>query len=66
MSIFEGPLLVVWEAMNILPAVDLHPNSPQISRLVAEIERALCRLSAELAKDAELRNPYLNLEIVLH
>jgi hypothetical protein len=53
----HSPRGAVWEAMNILTAVDLHPNSPQISRLVAEAERALCRLTAELARDAELQNP---------
>jgi hypothetical protein len=69
MSIFKDPLLVVWEAMNILSALDIHPNSrSRIEGLVADAERALCRLTAELARDAELRNPsqHLHVEIALH
>jgi len=66
MSLNRDPLLSVWEAMNILSEVNEYINSPQIAKLVANAENALCMLTTELVRDAELQNSAQCLEMVLH
>jgi hypothetical protein len=41
MTSITDPLLVVWEAINLIIDVDFFPDAPHVSKLVAEAER-LC------------------------
>jgi len=66
MSLNKDPLLSVWEAMNILAQVNEDFNAPQIADLVANAEDALCRLTTELVRNAELQYSAQCPEIVLH
>ena len=50
----RDPLLVIWEAMNLVIEADVCSDAPQISKLVAEAEEALLRLTIEVARRAEL------------
>jgi hypothetical protein len=50
---FSDPLLVIWEAMNLLAQVDTSPDAPQLKLLLADAEGALCRLTIELAHRAK-------------
>jgi hypothetical protein len=54
MTSIKDPLLVVWEAINLVIEVDFFPDAPHVSKLVAEAEEALFRLTIELARRAEL------------
>jgi predicted ester cyclase len=56
MPFIRDPLLVVWEAMNLLAEADRYPDAPQIKRLVADAEEVLCRLTMELMRRAELQD----------
>jgi hypothetical protein len=50
----KDPLLAVWEAINLVVEADVFPDAPHVSKLVAEAEEALFRLTIELARRAEL------------
>jgi hypothetical protein len=68
MPFIGDPLLVVWEAMNLLAEEETYPDAPQIKKLLLNAEEVLCRLTMELVKCAELQNlsalqPY---KIMLH
>ena len=53
-DISQRSLLVVWEAINLVIEADVFPYAPHVSKLVAEAEEALFRLTIELARRAEL------------
>jgi len=54
MSPIRDPLLVVWEAMNLLSEVSQYSDSPQTVKLISSAERALCILTEQLIRDAEV------------
>jgi hypothetical protein len=66
MAIVKDPLLVVWEAMNLLTETGIYPDTPYIDKLLADAEGVLCQLTIELARHAELRHPCQRPKIVLH
>ncbi len=53
MPFLRDPLLVVWEAMNLLAEVDTSSDAPQLKAFLADAEGALCRLTIELARCAK-------------
>ena len=54
MSLIRDPLLVVWEAMNLLSEVSECSDSPQTAKLISSAERALCILTEQLMRDSDL------------
>jgi hypothetical protein len=52
----RDPLLVVWEAMNLLAEPDTYPDVPQIKKLLTDAEEVLYRLTIELVKCAETQD----------
>jgi len=54
MSPIRDPLLVVWEAMNLLSEVGEYYGSPETVKLISSAERALCILTEQLIRDAEV------------
>jgi hypothetical protein len=57
MHTVRDPLLVIWEAMNLLDEVGTSPDAPQLHVLLTDAEGALCRLTIELAKRAISQDP---------
>jgi len=57
-ALFRDPLLVVWEAMNLLSEVDACPDAPRIKTLITDAEAVLSRLTMELARRQKLQNQY--------
>ena len=56
MAFVKDPLLIVWEAMNLLVEVDAYPDMAQISRLLLDAELSLFQVAIELAQRANLDN----------
>jgi hypothetical protein len=56
MPLIKDPLLIVWEAMNLLAEVDTCPDTPQIKRLLSDAEGILSHLAIELARRAKLQD----------
>jgi hypothetical protein len=68
MPLFSDPLLVVWEAMNLLSQLRAYPDAPQIKALITDAETVLCRLTMELAREHNILDQDASQvnEIVLH
>ena len=68
MPFIRDPLLVVWEAMNLLAEVNTNSDIPQIKKLLSDVENVLCLLTMELVRRAELHDLYTPQprKIVLH
>lgn len=68
MPLFSNPLLVVWEAMNLLSQLSAYPDAPQIKALIRDAETVLCRLTMELAREQNILDQYASRasKIVLH
>ena len=67
MAFIRDPLFVVWEAMNLIIEADVCPDAPHVSKLIAEAEEALLRLTIELARRAELESRFSRLaNVALH
>jgi hypothetical protein len=58
MPLFSDPLLVVWEAMNLLSQLSAYPDAPQIKALITDAETVLCRLTMELAREQNIPDRY--------
>ena len=50
----RNPLLVIWEAMNLLAEMNVCLDAPQIKNLLSDAEGVVCRLTMELAMRAKL------------
>ena len=48
MAYTKDPVVIVWEAMNLLTEVDILSEKPEISKIRADAERILIRLIIEL------------------
>jgi hypothetical protein len=48
----RDPLLVIWEAMNLLAEMNMYLDAPQIKKLLSDVEGVVCRLTMELAMRA--------------
>ena len=49
----RDPLLVIWQAMNLLDEINVYLDAPQIKKLLSDAEGLVCRLSVPLAQQAE-------------
>jgi hypothetical protein len=51
-ALIKDPMLVVWEAMNLLAEVRVSPDTTGISKMLAEAETALFDIVSALAQRA--------------
>jgi hypothetical protein len=62
----RDPLLVIWEAMNLLAEMNMYLDAPQIKKLLSDAEGVVCRLTMELAMRGKLQDPFESNKITLH
>ena len=56
MAFTEDPVLIVWEAMNLLTEVDRLSELPEISKMRADAEMILIHLITELMQRSDNRD----------
>jgi hypothetical protein len=49
----KDPMLVVWEAMNLLAELSVYPDAPDVSKMLVKAETALFDLVSALAQRAD-------------
>jgi hypothetical protein len=62
----RDPLLVIWQAMNLLDEINVYLDAPQIKKLLSDAEGLVCRLTMELAMRAKIPAPFESNKITLH
>ena len=53
MAYAKDPVVIVWEAMNLLTEVDILSEQPEISKISADAEMILIRLIIELMQRSD-------------